>query len=671
MDISLAGRLVLLAALMSSFWTSFASAGSVWRRSVRLADSGRRALCATGILVAFAAVLLVVALYSRDFSLAYVAGYSSRSTPPLHTFTALWAGMEGSLLFWTLITCLWAGTAVARLNLRQRDLAGTATAVLGAILTFFLGIVAFAANPFEPISPTPIDGSGLNPLLQSPFMAIHPVLLYLGFTGFAVPFAFAVAALVAGRLDVSWFTSTRRWTVLAWSFLTAGIALGAAWAYMELGWGGFWAWDPVENASLLPWLTGTAFLHSVLVQERRGMLKIWNVGLILATYSLAILGTFLTRSGLLSSVHTFSESPTGKMFLPFLAVMVVAAFGLLGWRYEKLRSHRHLESMLCRESMFLFNNLLLTTIAFTVLWGTVYPIIVEAVSGAKISVGPPFFNAVVVPVGIALLGLTGIGPLVTWRRSSWLSLKRQLQLPLAAGAATVIALAAGAGVTSTGALFGLGLSAFVATATLGEFVRGARGHRGRGRFGLLKGLVEVIARNRRRYGGYIVHLGVVLICLGLSGTAFKQSWSGSLSPGQSFNIGGYSIRYDHPRAYSTPEKVVRMAVMTVRRDGDVVARLTPQRNLHLASNQPQSEIGLKSSLADDLYLVLTQIDLSGTVTMRAWVNPLVAWIWVGAVVMILGTLVIMSAVGPRPGRRRAPTLATKPRERVSVPTGAS
>jgi cytochrome c-type biogenesis protein CcmF len=671
MDIGLTGRLVVLVALLSALWTCLASAAAVWRRSTRLAISGRRALYATGILVVSAAALLVMALYSRDFSLAYVAGYSSRSTPPLYTLTALWAGMEGSLLFWTLITCLWAGTAVARLSLRQRELAGTATAVLGAILAFFLGLVAFAANPFQPISPIPPDGSGLNPLLQSPFMAIHPVLLYLGFTGFAVPFSFAVAALVAGRLEVGWFTSTRRWTVLAWSFLTAGIALGAAWAYMELGWGGFWAWDPVENASLLPWLTGTAFLHSVLVQERRGMLKIWNVGLILATYCLAILGTFLTRSGLLSSVHTFSESPTGKMFLPFLAVMVVAAFGLLGWRYEKLRSHRHLESMLCREAMFLFNNLLLTTIAFTVLWGTVYPILVEAFSGAKISVGPPFFNAVVVPIGIALLGLTGIGPLVTWRRGSWRSLKRQLRLPLITGSATVIVLAAGLGVRSAGALFGLGLSAFVAAATIGEFVRGARGHRGGGWLGPIKGLVEVVSRNRRRYGGYIVHLGVVLICLGLSGTAFKQTWSGSLAPGQSFSLAGYSIRYDAPRAYSTEEKIVRMAVMTVRKDGEVVARLTPQRNLHLASNQPQSEIGLKSSLTDDLYLVLTQIDLSGTVTMRAWVNPLVAWIWLGAAVMVLGTLVIMSGVGPRGDRFKAARPAAQPLEQVSVPTGVS
>jgi cytochrome c-type biogenesis protein CcmF len=433
---------------------------------------------------------------------------------------------------------------------------------------------------------------------------------------------------------------------------------------MELGWGGFWAWDPVENASLLPWLTGTAFLHSVLVQERRGMLKIWNVALILATYCLAILGTFLTRSGLLSSVHTFTESPVGQMFLPFLGVMLVVAFGLLGWRYEKLRSNRHLESMFCREAMFLFNNLLLVTIAFTVLWGTVYPVLVEAFTGDKISVGPPFFNTVVIPMGIALLGLAGVGPLVTWRRASWPGLKRQLILPVAVGTGAVVGLAS-VGVRSAGAMFGLGLCAFVASATVGEFARGAKGHRSPGALGLARGLMEVIGRNRRRYGGYIVHLGVVLICLGLSGVAFKQTWSGSVSPGQTFDIGRYSIRYDSSKVYATDEKLVRMAVMTVEEDGRPAGRLTPQRNLHMATNQPQSEIGLKTSLVDDLYIVLTQMDTTGRVALRAWVNPLVLWIWIGAAVMVGGTFVVMSAGGSRrtPSSPRKETVE----ERVAVP----
>ncbi|HEX2053355.1 MAG TPA: heme lyase CcmF/NrfE family subunit [Actinomycetota bacterium] len=664
METSAAGQAILLAALACALWSALASVAGARRRDRRLAESGERALFSAGFFIACATVLLVYAFYSRDFSLEYVANYSSRSTSPVFTFTALWAGMEGSLLFWTLLTAVYAVSAIAVQRRRRPDLTPVATAVLAGILSFFAGVLVVGANPFTALSPIPGDGRGLNPLLQSPFMAIHPAMLYLGLTGFAVPFAFAVASLVTGRLEAGWFTSTRRWTVVAWSFLTVGILLGAAWAYMELGWGGYWAWDPVENASLLPWLTGTAFLHSVMIQERRQMLKIWNVALILGTYCLAIFGTFLTRSGLLSSVHTFSESPVGKMFLPFLAALLLFAFGLLGWRYEKLRSERHLETMFSREAMFLFNNLLLVTIALTVLWGTLYPVLVEAFSGAKISVGPPFFNTVVAPMGLALLALTGIGPLVAWRRASWRSFKRQMFLPLVGGAATVAALAVN-GVRSAGAMFGLGLTSFVAVATIGEFARGARAHRGRGLLGYPKGLIRVISGNRRRYGGYIVHLGVVLICLGISGAAFRQSWSGTLGPGDSFAIGRYDVRYVRANVFTTDEKAVRMAVMDVSEDGRTVARLTPQRNIHLVQDQPQSEIGLKTSLSDDLYLVLTQMDSQSTVTLRAWVNPLVAWIWIGGAFMALGMLVILS--GRPPEQRPIASASRKAKESVPVP----
>ena len=663
MDLGAFGRAILLAAFVCAAASVVFSTASARRRDERLAVSGRRALYSAVILVGAAALLMVAALFARDFSLGYVAGYSSRSTPPVYTLTALWAGMEGSLLFWTLLTCIYAATAVAVQRKRRPELTPIATAVLSCTVAFFLGLLAFAANPFATVSPIPPDGSGLNPLLQSPFMAIHPVLLYLGFTGFAVPFAFAFASLVTGRLDAGWFTSTRRWTVVAWSFLTIGIILGGAWAYMELGWGGYWAWDPVENASLLPWLTGTAFLHSVMIQERRQMLKVWNVALILGTYCLAIFGTFLTRSGLLSSVHTFSESPIGKMFLPFLAVMLVVAFGLLGYRYEKLRSHRHLESMFSREAMFLFNNLLLVTIAFTVLWGTLYPVFVEALSGDKISVGPPFFNTVVGPMALALVGLAGIGPLVAWRRGSGRSLKRQIAVPAISGAFIIVVLAL-LQVRSAGAMFGLGLTVFVATATLGEFARGAAAHRGARPFGLLKGLVTVVGGNRRRYGGYIVHLGVVLICLGISGTAFRLTWSGVLAPGDTVSLGGYDIGYESARTFETDEKQVKMAVMSVSRDGKKVAELTPQRNLHFAQNQPQSEIGLRTTLSEDLYLVLTQMDAQNRVTLRAWLNPLVAWIWIGGAFMALGMLVILSG---RPPEQRRVSSGARESERVAIP----
>lgn len=650
------GRVVLFAALAAAAWATAAPLLARRTRDLRLLASGRRSLYASGLLVLFALLLLVGALFARDFSIAYVANYSSRSTPPIYTLTALWAGMEGSLLFWTLTTSGYAATAVALQRKRRADLLPVANAVLGGTISFFLLMLSFGANPFAASNPIPVDGSGLNPLLQSPFMAIHPVLLYLGFTGFVVPFAFAISALMEGKLDFRWFTSTRRWTVLAWSFLTVGIVLGAAWAYHELGWGGYWAWDPVENASLLPWLTGTAFLHSVMIQERRGMLKVWNVALILSTYALAIFGTFLTRSGLLSSVHTFSESPIGKYFLPFLALVVLGAFGLLGWRADRLRSRQRLDSALSREAMFLFNNLLFTAIAFAVLWGTLYPILVEAFSGTKISVGPPYFNGVVVPVGLALLALTGIGPLVAWRRASVESLRRQFTLPVLAGSAAVVALAA-AGIRSAGALTAMGLCAFVGTVMVAEFVTGAAAHRAIERSGWLHGLVRLIGRNRRRYGGYIVHLGVVLVFLGLSGAAFRQSWSGNLSPGQSFEIGSYSLTYREPRVFPTDEKMVMMAVMDVTRRGERIVTLTPQRNFHFAQRQPQSEVGLRTTLAEDLYVVVTQIDQTRTATIRAWINPLVVWIWIGGAVMAAGILVILSAkpaAEPVPSRTAAP-----------------
>lgn len=669
MEISGAGRVVLLAAFASSLWATLAAFLGIHLEDSRLLSSARRAIYAIAMLSGVAVLLLVIALFARDFSIEYVAGYVSRSTPAIYTLTALWAGMEGSLLFWTLLTALYATTGLAIQAGRRPDLAPAATWVLGAILAFFTGLLAFAANPFRTLSAVPVDGAGLNPLLQSPFMSIHPVLLYLGFTGFAVPFAFAVAALLRGTLDSRWFTATRRWTVLAWSFLGMGILVGAAWAYHELGWGGYWAWDPVENASLLPWLTATAFLHSVLIQERRGMLKVWNVALIIATYGLAIFGTFLTRSGLLSSVHTFSESPLGKSFLPFLAVILIGAFTLLGWRSDRLRARRQLDSVISRESMFLFNNLFFAAIAFTVLWGTLYPILVEAVRGVRISVGRPYFNAVVVPLGLALFALSGIGPLVAWRRASVTSLRRHFAVPFIAGAAAILALSL-AGIHSPGPLLALSLCVFVATATLSEFARAARAHRAVEGIGWALALRRTIGRNRRRYGGYIVHLGFVLIVLGLSGAAFTQRWSGRLAVGESFRLGDYSIEYREPRVYSTNEKMVMMAVLEVDRGPRTVSVLRPQRNFHFAQQQPQSEIALRTTLSHDLYLVVTQMDAERTVTLRAWINPLVVWIWIGGAVIAAGMVVIMSAAGvhgPPPGRPEAPPgLAKEASPRLEV-----
>ena len=669
MDAGLVGRILLYAAIATSAWGAAASLLGRRRHDPRLTTSGRRGLYATTGLLVVAALWLALALMRHDFSILYVTQVTSRSTRFPYSLTALWAGMAGSLLFWTLLTSLYASSAIAVQAPRRPELVPVATAVLSGILAFFAVVLAFGANAFVSSSPIPVDGQGLNPLLQSPFMNIHPVMLYLGFTGFSVPFAFAVSALVSGRLDSSWFTSTRRWTVLAWAFLSVGIILGAAWAYMELGWGGYWAWDPVENASLLPWLTATAFLHSVMIQERRGMLKIWNVALILSTYSLAVLGTFLTRSGLLSSVHTFSESPVGRYFLPFLAVLAIGSFALLGFRLDRLRSKRHLDAAVSRESMFLFNNLVFVAIAFTVLWGTLYPVVVEAITGQQVSVGPPYFNAVVVPLGLALLGLMGIGPLVAWRRASPRGLRRSLSLPLAAGIVTILALFA-AGVRSAGAALALALCAFVTVTIVSEFARGAQAHRRTEGLSLPRALGRTLSRNRRRYGGYIVHLGVVLIFLGLAGAAFVTTWTGSVTKGDSFQVGAYTIRFASINLRSTPEKLISEAVMDVSRGGRHLTTLRPQQNFHLAQRQQQSEIALRSTLAEDLYIVVNPLDpTTGTGTFRAWVNPLVAWIWLGGVVMAAGMVVILTArspAGPPEPVPGAPGSGATRRKRVAV-----
>lgn len=664
MDLSSAGQLAVFSSLIAALLSVGASSLGAVRNAGRLVEGGRRALLASACLLVAAVAILLVALITRDFSLVYVASYTSRSTPKFFAIASLWAGMEGSLLFWTGISSIYAATAVIFTARRHPALVPVATAVLAGVQASFLALMVFGANPFRPSSPIPPDGAGLNPLLQSPFMWPHPILLYLGLTGFIVPFSFGIAALITGRLDPAWFTAVRRWTLLSWGFLWAGIIMGGAWAYQELGWGGYWGWDPVENSSLLPWLTGTAFLHSVLVQERRGMLKVWNVGLVIATYSLAIFGTFLTRSGLLQSVHTFSNSPLGKYFLPLLAVVLIGGMALLGWRYNLLRSESQLSSLASREAMFLYNNLLFVVIAMTVLWGTLYPVIVEAVKGDKISVGAPFYNTVLPPVGLALLALTGIGPMVAWRRGSWRSVRAQLVAPLAVGAATISALAA-LGNRPGPALFAFGLCAFVATAIVQEFAVATAAHRRSDGTGRLKALLGLFGRNRRRYGGYVVHLGVVLIFVGLAGGAFKQQYNFIVSPGERFTVGPYDIAYVSTRTFADKEKQTTMAVMDVYRDGRRIDRLTPQRNFHFAQRQPQSEIGLRSRLNEDLYILLSQVDDKGEAMLRAWINPLVMWIWIGGSIMTLGTGFILTGKPPR--SRAAPAGAAAAEEKDLLP----
>jgi cytochrome c-type biogenesis protein CcmF len=621
-----------------------------------VAEAGRRALACACLFTGLAALALATALFAHDFSIAYVAAYTSRSLSAPYTLSALWGGMQGSLLFWTVLLTVFSTVALAGAYRARLALAPWAGAILGAIATFFLLLLVLPADPFARLADVPSDGSGLNPLLQSPGMLLHPPLLYTGFVGFSIPFAFAMGALLSRRSEDSWFVSTRRWTLFSWSALSVGIVLGGAWAYTELGWGGYWAWDPVENASFMPWLTATAFLHSVIIQEKRRMLKVWNVALIVLTYVLAVFGTFLTRSGILSSVHTFTEGPIGKWFLPFLALMLIGAMGVLAVRLDGLRSDNRLDSLMSRESAFLANNVLFVAAAFAVLWGTIYPIVAEMFTGIRLSVGPPFFNAVFSPLALAILALAGLGPLVSWRRMSPGALGRIVRLPLAASVLGVAALVA-SGVSSPGALAAFGLCIFTATSIAGEFARGARVHRRREGLPWTAALGRTMMRNRRRYGGYVVHLGVVLLVIGIAGSAFRDERRAQLDPGQSLTVGGYRLTYEGLRREETPEKEINAARITVRKGGRNVGTLWPQRNFHLAQRQPQSEVAIRTTPIEDLYVVVTSFGTDGGAALRAFVNPLTWWIWAGAVVMALGMSVIMS--GPVPVPVTSPSARTR------------
>ena len=642
------GRPAILAA---SFLMLLAVGLFLWGALSRKAgptEAGRRAFTASAALIALATVALVSALFAHDFSLEYVANYSSRSLPSGYMLAALWGGMEGSLLFWTLLLTAFAALALKAAGTEANSLRAWAGVVLSGVASFFLLLLLAPANPFRMLANVPGDGSGLNPLLQSPGMMIHPPLLYTGLVGFSIPFAFGMAALVTKDLEDSWLKQTRRWTLFAWSALSIGIVLGGAWAYTELGWGGYWAWDAVENASFMPWLTSTAYLHSVVIQEKRKMFKVWNLSLILLTYVLAVFGTFLTRSGILSSIHTFTEGPIGKWFLPFLALMLVGGLGLIGARLDALKSRNRFDSLLSRESAFLANNVLFLAAAFAVLWGTIYPIIAEAVSGARLAVGPPFFNAVFIPIALALIALTGLGPLIAWRRMNSRAFLRMIRIPLFAGAMAAIVPAA-SGVRSAGALTAFALCAFTATAVIAEFVRGSRVHRSREELGWFPALGRSVVRNRRRYGGYIVHLGVILMVLGFAGSTFKVERSAHLAEGEQMRVGDYTLHYEEMVRGETDEKFIFQANIAAT-NGDDVILLEPQRNLHKVQQQFQSEVAISTGPIEDLYVSVTAVDPDGAASIRAFVNPLTWWIWAGAAVMAMGMSVLLS----EPLGRKAP-----------------
>ncbi|HEX4310277.1 MAG TPA: heme lyase CcmF/NrfE family subunit [Acidobacteriaceae bacterium] len=614
----------------------------------RLAETARRAGIASFIATACAAFALVWAAFTNDFSVAYITEHSNRALPWAYKFAALWSGQEGSLLLWAFLLSAYGFVLRVRHKVDVKLTAYVST-ILAGIQVFFLLLVNVAATPFSLVTgAVPADGNGLNPLLQYPEMVIHPPMLYLGYVGFSVPFAFALGALMMRYPGEKWIHITRRWTMVTWLFLTVGIFLGMHWAYSVLGWGGYWGWDPVENASLMPWLTGTAFLHSVMMQEKRGMMKSWNVWLIFSTFMLAILGTLLTRSGLVSSVHAFAQSAIGTWFWVFLVITLAVCTFVYILRRDHLRTEHKLESLVSRESSFLFNNLVLLAACFTVLWGTLFPVLSEYVQGNRVTVSAPFYNRVAVPIGVFLLFLTGIGPLLAWRSTSMKSIRRNFVVPAIVALAVAIAIIP-LGVhpwtifttDEQGAFYAwitFAMSAFVATAIFAEFFRGAKVIQQKSRQNLLASMVQLTRRNTRRYGGYIVHFGIVLIFIGIGGQAFNQTHEQTMNYKDSFSLGPYRVVCLDYSEDSNPNYDTTFAILDVYRGDHKVTQLSPEMRIYAVNGQPSTIVANHSTLAWDLYVIYAGKDpATGQPVIKAFLNPLVAWIWIGLIVTILGT----------------------------------
>jgi cytochrome c-type biogenesis protein CcmF len=655
----LIGELSLWVALLMATWgTTVGFAGGFSRRKELIASAERASYATFGFLT-LAALGLWTALLRSDFSFRFVASYTSSNLPSIYKFTAFWAGQSGSLLLWAFILSGYAAIAIYSNRSRNRELMPFVTATLSAITLFFVLTLCFGSNPYERLDWIPPDGSGLNPQLQNPGMAIHPPNLYLGYIGTTIPFAFAIAALITRRLDAGWLASVRRWTLVSWFFNTTGIIVGMWWAYVELGWGGYWAWDPVENASFLPWLVNTAFLHSIMVQEKRGMLRKWNVVLVVSAFLLAVFGTFITRSGVISSVHSFAQSSVGYWFLAFLVVAIAVTVYLVATRLRDLETKAELESMVSREASFLFNNLLLVGIAFAVLWGTLFPILSEAVTNNKITVGPPFFNSVNIPLGLALLALTGIGPLIAWRRASAHNLKRQFTAPVLVGLTTGAALLA-VGMREPYALIAYTLCGFVSGTIVQEFSKGVGARRRMYGENPALALVRLVARNRRRYGGYIVHVGIVVLFAAFAGLAFKEEFDVTLKGGETYEaVDPYGNQWrfvsQGVSRYDELNRQTTAVLLDSYRNGKRVGVIKTEKRQYTDSRgvptfQPATEVGIMEGIREDVYVVLAGVVGEDTAEMRITFNPLVWWVWYGGMIMAFGGLIVM---WPQAERRRA------------------
>ena len=640
------GYYLLLAAFVVCAYAAAISVGGARRRSRALTESGIGAFYLVTAIMAAASAVIVYAFVTGDYSIKYVQRYSDSAQPLFYKLTSYWGGLDGSIMFWVSLLSAFGSAAVYINRERHRELIPYVVAVISVVQMFFLFLMIVHNNPFQTfLTQNPTDGTGLNPLLQNFYMVIHPPTMYLGFVGCTIPFAFGMAALATGHLDDSWLRAVRRWTMIAWLFLSLGLCLGMLWAYEELGWGGFWKWDPVENAGLLPWFTATAFLHSVMVQERRGMLRVWNVSLVIVTFFLTIFGTFMTRSGVVQSVHAFGEDPElAKLFTGFMILTLVVSFGLVIYRLPLLRARNELDSWMSREAAFMLNNWILLFSAFFVLFATMFPTLSEAIYGPKgrITVGATFFNTWMIPIGLGMLLLTGIGPLLAWRKSTFVNLRNQFLFPVLSGVVVGgIVLAAGVRIWSSGLTLAFG--GFVMGTITQEFWRGARVRQQTSGTDLFTALIGLVGRNKRRYGGYLVHVGVVLIFLGFAGENFKLQETATLTPGKNVKVGEFELRMDALRITEDATKQMVTAHITALRDGAEVAKLYPARWFFRGrEDEPTTEIGIQRSVRGDLYLVMPAYDApSQSATIEITVTPLINWVWLGFGVLAIGTLIAL------------------------------
>jgi cytochrome c-type biogenesis protein CcmF len=637
------GRAALLVTFGLVVYALVAGVAGAYLGRRRLALSAQNALVASFASTLVAAIVLLAALLRHDFSFRYVAHTTSNALPTAYTISAFWGGQEGSLLLWLLVLTGF-GAAAVRLNRAwARDLVVWAVPVFAAVAVFFSFLVVVVASPFA-TQATPVDGAGMTPSLQNPYMLAHPPLLYLGYVGLTVPFAFCIGALLSGRPDERWLVATRRWTLFAWTALGIGQLLGAHWAYVEVGWGGYYAWDPVENAALMPWLAATAFLHSVMIQEKRGMLRVWNVLLVILAFSLSLFGTFLTRSGVVNSIHSFTQSSIGGWFLAFIGLTVAVSLVIVFKRLPQLRSPTRLESPLSREAAFLYNNLLLLALCLTILWGVVYPLVSEALRGEAVVLGRGYYDFFLRIFGLPLLLLMGVGPLIAWRRASLASLVTTFRWP------TIVALASGALLLVLGAgssipgLVAYTFSAFVMATIAMEFVRGTRARKALGAPSWPRAFSSLLGRNRRRYGGYVVHASIVLLAVGIAGSnAFDKVAEAKLRPGQSMEIGRYDLRYQSVGERQTANATQIRAKLAVTRGGRDLGTIEAGKNAYTVEQQVSNEVGIRSDklTGEDLFVIAEQIDSDGTVYFRVFVKPLVNLIWVAGLVFLLGSLIAL------------------------------